>query len=71
MDSGQESYNDIISTEILENIRDGSQSHTNVNQKEARYIICDRSRQKKSELKGALKATRDMDKGLHKVFNNV
>ena len=32
MDSGYESDHDRISTEKLENIRDGSQSHPNVNQ---------------------------------------
>ena len=31
MDSGNESYHDHISTEMLEDIRDGSQSHPNVN----------------------------------------
>ena len=31
MYSGYESYHDLISTEMLENIRDGSQSHPNVN----------------------------------------
>ena len=31
MDSGDESDHDLISTDILEDIRDGSQSHTNVN----------------------------------------
>ena len=37
MDSGDESYHDLISTEMLEDIHDGSQSHTRVNQREARY----------------------------------
>ena len=32
-DSGDESDHDIISTDMLENIRDGSQSHLNVNQR--------------------------------------
>ena len=36
MDSGDESYHDLISTEMLEDIRDGSQSHPNVNKREAR-----------------------------------
>ena len=31
MDYGDESDNDLISTEMLEDIRDGSQSHLNVN----------------------------------------
>ena len=33
MDSGDESDHDIISTEMLEDIRDGSQYHSNVNQR--------------------------------------
>ena len=33
MDSGDESDHDLISTDMLENIRDGSQSHLNVNQR--------------------------------------
>ena len=49
MDSDGESDHDIISTEMLENIRDESQSHTNVNQRESCYKICDRIRQRQSE----------------------
>ena len=33
MDSGNESDHDIISTDMLEDIRDGSQSHPNINQR--------------------------------------
>ena len=71
MDSGDESYHDLISTEMLENIRYGSQSHPNVNRRETRYKICDSIRQRQSEWKGELKATRSMGKGLHKVFKTV
>ena len=46
MDSGDESYNDYISTEMLEDICDGGQSHPNVNKREARYKIRDRIRQR-------------------------
>ena len=35
MDSGDKSDRDLISTEMLEDIRDGSQSHPNVHQIEA------------------------------------
>ena len=45
MDSGDESDHDRISTEMLEDIRDRSQSRPNVNQREARYKIPDRIRQ--------------------------
>ena len=56
MDSGDESDHDFISTDMLEDIHEGSQSHPNVNQREARYKIRDRIRQRQSELKGELKA---------------
>ena len=35
MDSGDESDHDLISTDMLENICDGSKYHPNVNQREA------------------------------------
>ena len=71
INSGDESDHYPISTEMLEDIRDGSQTHLNVNRREARYKIHDRIRQRQSEWKGALKATRSMEKGLHKVFSTV
>ena len=37
MNSGDESDHDIISTDMLEDIRDGSQTHPNVNKREAHY----------------------------------
>ena len=71
MDSGDESENDPISTEMLEVIRDGSESHPDINRREARYKICDIIKQRYSEWKGALKSTQNMGKGLHKVFKTV
>ena len=71
MVSGDESDDDPISTEILEDIYDGSQYHPNVNRREARYKIRDRISQRQSELQGELKATQNMGKGLHKVFKIV
>ena len=71
MTSGDDSDHDLISTEMLENICDGSQTHTEVNIREARYKTRDRIRQRQSEWKGALKSTRRMGKGLHKVFSTV
>ena len=56
---------------MLEAIRDGSQTHPNVNKREARYKIRDRIRQSQSEQKGEFKSTRSMEKGLHKVFSTV
>ena len=41
LDSSDESDHDLISTEMLEDIRDGSQTHPNVNRREARYKIRD------------------------------
>ena len=66
-----ESDHDLISTKMLEYIRDGSQTHLNVNRREASYKIRDCIRQRQSERKGALKATRITGKGLHKVFSTV
>ena len=56
---------------MLEDIFDGSQTHLNVNKREARYKIRDHVRQNKSEWKGALKATRRIGKVLHKVLSTV
>ena len=71
MDSGYESYHDLISTEMLEDILDGSQTHPNFNRKEEHYKIRDRINQIQSECKGALKVTQNMGKGLHKLFKTV
>ena len=71
MDSGYESYHDPISKEMLEDICDGSQSRSNINRRESRYKIRDRIKQRQSEWKGALKATQNMVKVLHKVFMTV
>ena len=71
LDSNENSDHDIISTEMLEDIRDGIQTHPNVNKREARYKIRDRVKQRQSEWKGALKATQRMGKGLKKVFSTV
>ena len=59
---GDDSEHDIISSEMLEDICDGSQTHLNVNRREACYKIRDSIRQRQSEWKGALKATRRMGK---------
>ena len=68
MDYGDETDHDHISTEMLEYINDGIQSHPNINKREARYKIRDGIRQKQSERKVPFKATRSMGKDLHKVF---
>ena len=71
LDSSDESDHDLISMEMLQYICDGSQTHPNVNKREARYKIRDPIRQRQPKWKGALKATRSMGKGLHKVFSMV
>ena len=71
MDSGDESDHNLIPMEMLENIRDGTQSRPNVNQREARYKVCDCIKQRQLEKKGALKALQNTGKGLHKVFKTV
>ena len=43
---GDESDFDLISNEMLEEIRGGSQTHLNVNKREAHYKIRDRVRHK-------------------------
>ena len=48
MNSGDWSDHDLISTQMLEDICDGSQTHINVNRREARYKIRDRIRQRQS-----------------------
>ena len=41
INSGDESDHDLISTEMLEDIRDRSHTHQDVNRREARYKIHD------------------------------
>ena len=71
MYSGNESDYDLVSTKMLKDIRDGIQSHPNVNQREARYKIRDHIRRRQSKCKRAFKATWNMGKVLHKVFKTV
>ena len=55
LDSSDESDHDLIYTEMLQDIREGSQTHPNVNKREARYKIRDCIRKSQSEWKGTLK----------------
>ena len=71
LDYNDESDHDLISTQMLEDIRDGSQTHPNVNKRKARYKIRHCVRQKQSEWKRALLSTQITEKGLHKVFITV
>ena len=61
----------LISTELLQDIRDGNQTHPEINKREARMAICDRIQQKKLQWKGAIRAMHNMGKGLHKVFSTI
>ena len=65
MNSGDESDHDLISTEMLEEIHDGSQYHLHVNQREARHKIRDHIMQQKPEWKREVLSTQNMGKGLH------
>ena len=60
-----------MSTDMLEDICDRSQTHPNIKGKDTYYKTRDRVRQRQSEWKGALNATRSMGKCLHKVFSTV
>ena len=71
MDSGDESEDEPMSTDMLEDIRDSIQYHSSVNRREERYKIFDFIKQRQSEWNGELKATRNMGKGLHKVFKTA
>ena len=71
MDSGDESEYEIISTKMLEDIPDGSQSHPIFNRRESHYKVRGCIKHRKLEWQGALKATQNMGKGLHKVFKTV
>ena len=57
VDSGDESDDDLISTKMLEYIRDRSQSLPNINTIESHYKVRDRINKRQSEWKGALKFT--------------
>ena len=71
MDSDNDSDYELIFMEMLKDICDGSQSHTNVNRRESRYKIPDCIKQRQSERKVSLKATQNMAKVLHKLFKVV
>ena len=50
----EEKFDDgLISTETLQDIRDGNRTHPEINKREARMAIRDRIKQSKSEWKGA------------------
>ena len=71
MSSSDESDAEPISTEMLEDIRDSSQSHPSVNMRDACYKIRNHIKQNQAEWKGALLSTQNMSKFLHKEFKAV
>ena len=68
MSSSYKSDDEPMSTELLEDIHDGSQSHPSVNMRESRYKRYNSTKQSQAELKGAILSTRNMGKGLQKLF---
>ena len=66
MSSSGESDAEPMSTEILEDIGCGSQSHPSINRREACYKIRDCIKRRHLEWKGALSSTQNMGKVLHK-----
>ena len=71
LDSGDESDDELISTEMLEDICYKGQYHQNFNKTEAGDKICDHIKKRQSEWKGALKSTQTMGKFSHMVFKTV
>ena len=71
MSSGNDSDDEPMSTKMLENICDGSQSHSSVNRRDACYKIRNRIKQIQAEWKGALLSTQNMGKDLLKLFQAV
>ena len=71
LDEKEKFDDDLISTETLHEIRDRNQTLPNIDKREARLKICDCIKQNKLEQKGALRATKNMGKGVHKVFSTI
>ena len=60
-----------MSTETFHDIRDGNQTHPNIDKRESCLKIRDRIKQKKSEWKGALRATHKTGKCSHKLLSTI
>ena len=71
MDSGYETDDEPLATEMLEDIRYGSKYHPSINSRGARYKIHDHIKQRQTEWKGALLSTQNMGKDLQKMFKAV
>ena len=71
MSSVNESDTEPMYTEMLEDIREGSQSFPIINRRGVSYKIRDLIKQGQAEWKRALFSTQNMGKGLHKIFKGV
>ena len=71
IDETEKFDDDLITTDTLHDICDGNQTHPKIDKREARIAIRDHIKQKKSQWKGALRATHKMGKGLHRVFSTI
>ena len=71
MSSGNESDDEPMSTDMLEDIRDGNHSHLSINRREAYYKIRDLIKLGQPECNGVLLSTQNMGKVLHKGFKDV
>ena len=71
MSSGDEYDSESMSTDMLEDICDGSQSHPRINMIDECYKIYYCIKQGQAEWKGSLLSKRNMGKVLHKVFKAV
>ena len=71
LDETENFDDDLISTETLHDICDGNKTHPSIDKREARMAIRDSIKQKKSQWKGALRATHKMGKGLHRVSSTI
>ena len=71
MDSGNESEDEPMSMEIIEDVCDGSKSHPSVNRREAHYKMRDHIKRIQMEWKGSLLFMQNMGKGLHRFFKAV
>ena len=71
MSLGDKSNAEPMSTDMLKDIHDRSQYLPKINSREVLYKIYDSIKQRQGELKGELLSTRNMGKGLYKVFKAV
>ena len=71
MPSENESDAEPMSTDMLEDISEVSQSHPIINRREARYKVRDCIEKIQAKCKGALLSMRNMGKRLHKVFRAI